>query len=43
VGKVVTFTTCGQFLLESAKDRFLRVGPHDNMCRHMYGMKQLAY
>jgi hypothetical protein len=27
VGKVATFTACGWFLLESAKDRFLGVDP----------------
>jgi hypothetical protein len=45
VEKVKTFTICGWFLLESAKDWFLGVdpAPHDNIYHHVSGMEQHAY
>jgi hypothetical protein len=30
-------------MLEFAKDRYLGVDPHENMCRHVSGMEWLAY
>jgi hypothetical protein len=45
VGKVATFSVYGWFLLESAKDLFLRVEPptpQNILCHHMSGMEELA-
>jgi hypothetical protein len=42
VGKVATFMVCVQFLLKSAKDRFLGVDPQDNLCHNVSSMEQLA-